>query len=74
MKSSEPKRWRVIGVSDDGTKVTLGRYETKEEAERDHSRIVNDGFYKSVDITPIEVKEEPEQDAAGAKRTGSKKD
>ena len=63
MKQTAPKRWRVAGVSDDGVKVTLGRYETEEEAERDLARIVNDGFYRDVSISPIKVKDDNQSEA-----------
>lgn len=66
MKSSEPKRWRVEGVSDDGQKVTLGKYDTKDEAESDHTRIVDGGFYSDVIITAIKIDVDPADDQEGA--------
>lgn len=61
MKQTEPKRWRIAGTSDDGLKVTLGRYETKEEADRDLTRYETAGFYKKITLIPIKVEEPPEE-------------
>jgi hypothetical protein len=54
------KAWRVLGESTDGKVVTLGKYETKESAEADKTRIEEEGFYHKLKITytPIEVKPE----------------
>lgn len=72
MKQTEPKRWRIVGTSDDGLKVTLGRYETKEEADRDLTRYETDGFYKKITLIPIKVEEPPEENTDDA--TDRKKD
>ena len=61
-KQTEPKRWRVRGVADDGVTVTLGRYETEKQAKADADRLTKEGMYTDLSIEAIEVPpaEEPE--------------
>jgi len=58
---SKPKRWRVRGKSPaDGLTVTLGGYDTEEEARADCARLVEKGIYRDVTVEPID----PTGDAA----------
>ncbi len=50
---SAPKRWRVRGTATDGLVVTLGRYETEEQANADRDRLVREGVYRDVHVDPI---------------------
>jgi len=50
---SAPKRWRVRGTAADGLVVTLGRYETEEQAITDRDRLVREGVHRNVHIDPI---------------------
>ncbi len=58
-----PKIWRfrIRGISGDGTTVTLGRFETEQEARAEYDRLVEEGYYKSLKVRPIEPP--PEQPA-----------
>jgi len=57
-----PKRWRLRGTAADGLTVTLGRYETEEEACADSSRLALGGAYRDLVVQPLEVKPAPEAD------------
>jgi hypothetical protein len=52
---SEPKvwHWRVRGRSSDNQIVTLGKYDTENEARQECDRIVKAGFYRDVRIEQI---------------------
>ncbi len=50
---STPKRWRVQGKATDGLLVTLGRYDTEEEARAECARIVAEATYRDVIVQPI---------------------
>ena len=45
--------WRVRGRSSDRQIVTLGKYDTKDEAKVDRDRIVKERFYRNVRIERI---------------------
>ncbi len=55
---STPKLWRLRGKAADGMVVTLGRYETAEEAQAELARITALGGYRNLTIEPIEPKPE----------------
>ncbi len=57
---SQPKRWRVRGTATDGLTVTLGRYETAEEAHAECRRLTEQGGYRGLVVQPIEPKPDPE--------------
>ena len=54
----EPKvwNWRVRGRSFDSQVVTLGKYDTEEEAKADRDKIAKEGFYRNVRIEQIKPK------------------
>ncbi|MBP7747935.1 MAG: hypothetical protein KA383_17605 [Phycisphaerae bacterium] len=49
----QPKRWRIQAQAVDGLTVTLGRYDTEEEAHRDCSRFQQEGAYRNLRVAPI---------------------
>lgn len=49
-----PKIWRLEGASPEGMRVTLGRFTTKEEAEPELERLLEDGFYEKLKIVKSE--------------------
>jgi len=55
LRKGEPKtwRWRIRGRSSDSQIVTLGKYDTQDEAGVDYDRIVKAGFYRNVMIEQI---------------------
>ena len=54
-RRSEPKiwHWRIRGRSSDSQIVTLGKYDTENEARVDHDKIVEEGYYRNVRIERI---------------------
>ena len=50
---AEPKRWRVRATASDGLAVTLGRYDTEEEAQADLARLSAEGNYRDLRVEPI---------------------
>ena len=54
-RKSEPKiwHWRICGRSSDSQIVTLGKYNTENEAQVDHDKIIKEGFYRNVRIEQI---------------------
>ncbi len=69
-KEKPQKVYRVEAESSDGVVVTLGRYETKESAESDSRRIVEDAYYTNVNIIHTPPPEpEPEEGEAEAEAT-----
>ncbi|NLX21938.1 MAG: hypothetical protein GXY55_09760 [Phycisphaerae bacterium] len=54
-RKGEPKvwRWRIRGRSADNQLVTLGKYDTEDDAKGDHDRIIKEGFYRNVKIEQI---------------------
>jgi hypothetical protein len=55
-----PKHWRLRGTAADGLTVTLGRYETAEEAHADSNRLAVGGAYRDLVVQPLEPKPAPE--------------
>ena len=49
-----PKHWRVRGTAADGLTVTLGRYETAEQAHEDCDRLTEQGDYRDLAVQAIE--------------------
>ena len=56
-RRSEPKiwHWRIRGRSSDSQIVTLGKYNTQNEARVDYDKIVQDGFYRNVRLEQLTV-------------------
>jgi hypothetical protein len=54
-RRSEPKvwHWRIRGKSADNQIVTLGKYDTQDEATVDYDKIIQEGFYRNVKIEQI---------------------
>jgi hypothetical protein len=54
-RGREPKiwHWRIRGRSSDSQIVTLGKYNTKNEAIVERDMIIKDGFYRNVKIEQI---------------------
>ena len=65
-KWNQPKYWRLRATATDGLIVTLGRYETAEEAHADSNKFAEGGRYRDLAVQAIE----PRPDAAVAE-TGS---
>ncbi len=63
-KWNPPKSWRIRATAADGVVVTLGRYETAEQAEADRGKFVALGGYRHLVVQPIEP-------ARGAPAAGS---
>jgi hypothetical protein len=57
-----PKHWRLRATAADGSTVTLGRYETVEEAHADSSRLALGGAYRDLVVQPLEARPVPETD------------
>ncbi len=55
-KWNQPKYWRVRGVATDGLTVTLGRYETLEQADTDCRQLAMRGGYRDLVVQAIEPK------------------
>jgi hypothetical protein len=51
-----PKHWRLRGRAADGLVVTLGRYETEEEAQADSKRLAVGGAYRDLVVQALEAK------------------
>ncbi len=66
-RSMPPKVWRfrIRGVSGDGTTVTLGRFETEEEARAEYDRLVEEGYYRNLKVRPVEPPPPVPAEAAG---------
>lgn len=54
-RGSKPKiwHWRIRGRSSDGQIVTLGKYDTQNEARVDCDKIIKEGSYRNVNIEQI---------------------
>jgi hypothetical protein len=54
-RGREPKiwNWRIRGRSSDSQIVTLGKYNTENEARLDYDKIVKDGRYRNVKMEQI---------------------
>ncbi len=59
-KWNVPKHWRLRGTAADGLTVTLGRYETMEEAQADSNRLALGGAYRDLVVQPLEATPVPE--------------
>ena len=49
----KPKLWCVRGKAADGLMVTLGRFETSEEAQAEHDKIALRNEYRELSVQPI---------------------
>lgn len=49
-----PKQWRVRGTAADGLTVTLGRFETAEQAQLEYARLAQVGGYRNLVVQPID--------------------
>ncbi len=60
-RSNEPKtwHWRIRARSSTGHMVTLGKYDTEDEARKDHDRIIKDACYREATIERITPAHEP---------------
>lgn len=67
-QQSEPKiwNWRVRAKSFDSKIVTLGKYDTEDEAKADRDKIVKEGYYRNVRVEQIKPKPETPQSAASS--------
>jgi hypothetical protein len=54
-QKSEPKvwHWRIRAKASDNQIVTLGKYDTEDQARADHEKIVREGLYRNVTIEEI---------------------
>jgi hypothetical protein len=54
-RNGEPKiwHWRIRAMSSTGQMVTLGKYDTEDEARVDHARIIKDACYRDASIEQI---------------------
>jgi len=50
----EPKQWRVRAKSKDGLRVTLGSYDTENEAQADCAKFISEGYYRDISVERIE--------------------
>jgi hypothetical protein len=57
----QPKRWRVQGKAADGLTVTLGRYDTEEEAKQELAKFSQEGSYRDIRVAPIPLARDPAQ-------------
>jgi hypothetical protein len=58
-KWNQPKHWRVQATAADGLTVTLGRYETAEQAHADCGNLTQQGGYRDLAVQPIEPRPDP---------------
>jgi hypothetical protein len=58
-KWNQPKFFRLRGTAADGVTITLGRYETAEQANADRESFAAQGGYRNLAVEPIEQKPEP---------------
>ena len=49
-----PWRFRVRGKTPAGEPVTLGHYRTEEEANSHYRELVQEGYYRQVEVIPYE--------------------
>ncbi len=64
-RSAPPKVWRfrIRGISGDGTTVTLGRFETEDEARAEYDRLVEEGYYRKLKVSPLDPPPPPPEPA-----------
>lgn len=60
-KWNVPKLWRLHATAPDGVSVTLGRYETEDQARADCQVFAAQGKYKRLVVEPI--KQPPKEDS-----------
>ena len=58
-KWNQPKYWRLCATASDGLTVTLGRYETAEQANEDCGRLTEIGGYRDFAVQPIPPRPDP---------------
>lgn len=58
-KGNEPKLWRLRAKAADGLVVTLGRYETAEQAHADCEKFRQQGGYRDLAVQAIERAPDP---------------
>ncbi|MEW6249970.1 MAG: hypothetical protein AB1716_04930 [Planctomycetota bacterium] len=56
---ADPKRWRVRGKAADGLVVTLGRYDTEEQAQADCRKFIEEAVYRDLTVQAIPVTAAP---------------
>ena len=66
-KWNPPKYWRVRARAADGLTVTLGRYETAEEAHAQSDRFAESGGYRNLAVEPIAPRPDPAAAHVGPK-------
>lgn len=49
-----PHGWRLVGKSGDGLLVTLGKYQTREEAEKEMGDHIRKGYYRDIAVRSID--------------------
>ena len=54
-----PKHWRLRATAADGLAVTLGRYETAEQAHADCGHFAEQGGYRDLAVQPIAPRPDP---------------
>jgi hypothetical protein len=61
----EPKiwQWRVRARSFDKQIVTLGKYDTEDEAKADRDKITKEGYYRNVRVEQIKPKPQAQEPA-----------
>ena len=64
-QQTEPKiwQWRVRARSFDKQIVTLGKYDTEDEAKADRDKITKEGYYRNVRVEQIKPKPQTQQPA-----------
>lgn len=58
-KWNQPKHWRLQATAPDGMIVTLGRYETAEQAHADCGHFTEQGGYHNLSVQRIEPRPDP---------------
>jgi hypothetical protein len=48
-----PLLFRIVGKAKDGQVVTVGKYNTRAEAEADHARLKQEAYYRDLSIHEI---------------------
>lgn len=61
---NRPKHWRLRATATDGLTVTLGRYETEEEAHADSARFAADATYCDLEVQALAPKPPPANEGA----------
>ena len=70
-QQTEPKiwQWRVRARSFDKQIVTLGKYDTEDEAKADRDKITKEGYYRNVRVEQIKPKLQTQQPQPAATGT-----